>query len=363
VGIGSSFIKHKVDGKDKIKVEIDLSDHEKAINEILKLLVDEKVGILKTVEDITGVGHRVVHGGEDFTESALVTDKVIKAIEDNSVLAPLHNPANLLGIRAIARVLPEVPQTAVFDTAIHQTMPKKAFMYALPKEMYESHKIRRYGFHGTSHGYVSQKAAEILGKPLESLKLITCHIGNGISITAFKDGVSVDTSMGLTPLEGVVMGTRAGDMDPYIPLYIMKTLNMTADEVNDVMNKKGGMLALSGYSDMRDVESRYENGDKVCTDAIDVYSYRIQKYIGAYTAAMGGVDAIIFTAGVGEKSPIVRGKVLENFSYLGLHLDMEANEKNATVLTTPDSKVKALVVPTDEELVIATDTLKIIEGK
>jgi len=362
IGISGSFIKHQVGDGKPVQFYINLPNHKKAIDEVFQLLVDGEHGVLESIKELGGVGHRIVHGGEDFTGSVLIDENVIKSIHDNSVLAPLHNPPNLMGIEAVSALLPNIKQVGVFDTAIHQTMPKKAYLYALPKEQYTIHKIRRYGFHGTSHGYVARKAAEELNSPLEKLKLITCHLGNGGSITAFQDGESIDTSMGFTPLAGIMMGTRCGDLDPYIPLHIMENQGLTAAQVSAMMNKSGGLLAICGKRDVRDILAGMRDGDQGCIDAVEMYVYRIQKYIGAYTAAMNGVDAIVFTAGVGENAWPIRKMVLDNFGYLGLKLDEEANSKNETIITTPDSNVAALVIHTNEELVIAIDTYNIITG-
>lgn len=362
IGIEGSFINHKKEGRKTDQIYCDLPSHTKTIEKIFELLVDEEMGSLSSLEDLSGVGHRVVHGGEDFTQSVLIDGEVVEAIRENSVLAPLHNPPNLMGIDAVYKLIPEMRQVAVFDTAVHQTMPPKAYLYGLPKAQYTKHKIRRYGFHGTSHGYVAKKAAEQLGKPVEELKLITCHLGNGGSITAFEGGKSVDTSMGFTPLAGIVMGTRSGDLDPYIPLYIMQSQDMTAEQVSGMMNKQGGLLGISGRSDMRDITEGVEAGNSACLEAIEIFVYRIQKYIGAYIAALNGVDAIIFTAGIGENVRHVRRRVLANFGYMGITCDEEANEANETVISTADSKVKALVIHTDEELVIAKDTFDILNG-
>lgn len=363
IGISGSFINHKKEGGKTEQIYCDLPSHTKTIEKIFELLVDEKLGSLSSLDELSAVGHRVVHGGEDFAESVLVDGDVVEAIRKNSVLAPLHNPPNLMGIDAVYKLRPDMKQVAVFDTAVHQTMPPKAYLYGLPKEQYSTYKIRRYGFHGTSHGYVAKKAAEELGRPVEELKLITCHIGNGGSITAFDGGKSVDTSMGFTPLAGIVMGTRSGDLDPYIPLYIQQSQDMTAEQVSAMMNKQGGLLGLCGKSDMRDLTEGVENGEEACIQAREIFIYRIQKYIGAYIAALNGVDAIIFTAGIGENVRHVRSGVLENFGYMGLTCDEEANAANKTVISTPDSKVKAMVIHTDEELVIAQDTCKIIAGE
>ena len=361
IGISGSTIVRQCTGCCKDRQFIDLSNHKEAIDEILKLLLDSKQGLLSSLEELSGVGHRVVHGGEDFTGSVVVDRKVIKAIERNSMLAPLHNPPNLMGIKAMQSLLPDMPQVVVFDTAIHQGMPKKAYMYALPRIQYSNYKIRKYGFHGTSHGYVAEKAAEELGKPLEELKLITCHLGNGGSLAAFMGGKSVDTSMGFTPLDGIMMGTRSGSLDPYIPLYIMESQELTPAQVSAMMNKQGGLLAIAGKSDMRDIVETAATGDQDCIDAIEMFCYRIQKFIGSYAAAMNGVDAIIFTAGVGENNPMLRKTILENFEFIGLKVDDERNDANETRISTDDSKVAALKIHTNEELVIALDTYNLIK--
>jgi acetate kinase len=363
IGIEGSFINHKKEGRKTDQVYCDLPSHTQTIKKIFELLLDPEMGSLSSLEELSGVGHRVVHGGEDFTASVLVDGEVVEAIRKNSVLAPLHNPPNLLGIDAVYKLLPEMKQVAVFDTAIHQTMPPKAYLYGLPKEQYATYKIRRYGFHGTSHGYVMHKAASVLERPAEELKIITCHLGNGGSITAFDGGKSVDTSMGFTPLAGILMGTRAGDLDPYIPLYIMQSQELTSEQVGAMMNKQGGLLGLCGKCDMRDITAGMKEGNEDCIEAMGIFVYRIQKYIGAYIAAMNGVDAIVFTAGIGENVRYVREKVLENFGYMGVACNTAANEANETFISTADSKVKALVIHTDEELVIAKDTFDLISGK
>jgi acetate kinase len=362
IGIEGSFIKHKKEGRKTDQVYCDLPSHTKTIEKMFELLTDPEMGSLESLEELAGVGHRVVHGGEDFTRSVMVDGEVVEAIRKNSVLAPLHNPPNLLGIDAVYKLLPEMKQVAVFDTALHQTMPPKAYLYGLPKEQYSTYKIRRYGFHGTSHGFVAQKAAEELGRPLEELKLITCHLGNGGSITAFEGGKSVDTSMGFTPLAGIVMGTRSGDLDPYIPLYIMQSQELTAHQVDAMMNKQGGLLGLCGKCDMRDITEGVEAGNEACIEALEMFVYRIQKYIGGYIAALNGVDAVVFTAGIGENVQHVRRRILANFGYMGITCDEKANDENATVISTSGSAVKALVIHTDEELVIARDTFKIISA-
>ena len=357
IGIPGSFVGIKYANGEKRTVDVKLPTHNEALREVFALLLD---GVIDSLDDIKAVGHRIVHGGEIFKKSTLVDEKVIKEIEDLSILAPLHNPAAVLGIRAVQKALPQTPQVVTCDTAFHQTMPKKAFLYGLPLEQYTQHKIRKYGAHGTSHQYVAEEAAKLMGR---KGKFITCHIGSGASISAVDNGVCVDTSMGFTPLGGIIMGTRTGDMDPYIPLHIMKYQNKTADEVNTLMNKESGMLGLAGHSDMRDVEAEYLKGNPRAIDALEAYVYTITKFIGSYIAAMGGVDAIIFTAGVGENSPIVRSKVLTNLKYLGIEIDDEKNnirgEQN--MITTPNSKVKAFVIPTNEELVIARDTKNLVD--
>lgn len=361
VGIDGSTLTYAPGDEPKEKAFIDLPNHKAAIDEILKVLTDDEKGVLESLEDLGAVGHRVVHGGEDFTGSVVIDRDVVKAIERNSMLAPLHNPPNLMGIKAMSALLPDMPQVAVFDTAIHQSMPKKAYMYALPRAQYKEYKIRKYGFHGTSHGYVAKKAAEELGKPLEDIKLITCHLGNGGSLAAFMDGKSVDTSMGFTPLDGIIMGTRSGTLDPYVPLHIMESQELKPSQVSSMMNKQGGLLAISGRSDMRDNVEAAEAGDADCQMAIEMFCYSIQKYIGSYAAAMNGVDCIVFTAGVGENNPMLREKILENFTFIGVELDQEKNNANETVLTTADSKVAALKIHTNEELVIALDTYNLVK--
>jgi len=361
IGISGSTIVRECTGCCKERQFIDLPDHRTAVDAILKLLLESKQGILESLEELGGVGHRVVHGGEDFSASVLVDREVIKAIERNAMLAPLHNPPNLMGIKAMQALLPNVPQVAVFDTALHQSMPKKAYMYALPRIQYTNYKIRKYGFHGTSHGYVASKAAQEMGKPLEELKLITCHLGNGGSITAFMDGKSYDTSMGFTPLDGIMMGTRSGSLDPYIPLHIMESQELKPAQVSTMMNKQGGLLAIAGRSDMRDVVQAAAEGDQNCIEGIEMFCYRIQKFIGGYIAAMNGVDGIVFTAGVGENNPMLRKKVLANFEFLGLKVDDVRNDANETVITTDDSTVVGLKIHTNEELVIALDTYGLIK--
>ncbi|WP_026670106.1 acetate/propionate family kinase [Butyrivibrio sp. AE3006] len=345
---------------DKITKDTAIPDHNRAITLVIEALTDPQTGVIKSLDEIGAVGHRIVHGGEKFTKSVIIDEDVIKAIEEVSDLAPLHNPANLIGIRACQSAMPGVPMVAVFDTAFHQTMPEEAFLYGIPYTLYEKYKIRRYGFHGTSHSYVSKKAAEMLGKDYSELKTIVCHLGNGASVSAVKNGKCVDTSMGLTPLEGLIMGTRSGDIDPSVVEFIMKKEGINVAEAENLLNKKSGVLGLSGdvSSDFRDLEDGYFKGDEGCIRAINTFCYRVAKYVGAYAAAMDGVDCICFTAGVGENGPLVRDIICQRLGFLGVILDKEANEVHGKekVVSTPDSKVKVLVVPTNEELAIARDT-------
>lgn len=365
IAIDGSMITYQPAGGEKEKTVTPMADHTEAIRLVLDALTNEKTGVVKDLSEIDAVGHRVVHGGERFSESVVVDDDVIKAIEDCSDLAPLHNPANLIGIHACRKLMPNVPMVVVFDTAFHQTMPQEAYLYGLPYEYYEKYKVRRYGFHGTSHSYVSQKAAELLGKKYEDLKIIVCHLGNGASVSAVKNGKCVDTSMGLTPLEGLIMGTRSGDIDPAIIEYIANKENKSIEEMLTVLNKKSGVLGLSNNlsSDFRDIENGYLAGDENAVRAMNTFCYRVLKYIGAYVAAMNGVDAICFTAGVGENGPIIRNIVCENLGYLGIELDQEANNKRGEdiVITTPESRTKVCVIPTNEELAIARETARLVK--
>jgi acetate kinase len=366
IGIEGGRLVHRVNN-DKHVIERNMKDHEEALKLVLDVLVDPEIGVIKDLSEIDAVGHRVVHGAERFASSVLIDEEVMKALEENVHLAPLHNPPNILGIKAVQKLLPKVPNVGVFDTAFHQSMPKKAYLYALPYELYEKHRIRRYGFHGTSHRYVSRRAAEILGRDYYDFKVITCHLGNGASIAAVRHGKSVDTSMGFTPLEGLVMGTRCGDIDPAIVIYLQQNLGMSVEKVYDLLNKKSGMLGLTNNlsSDMRDIEDAAHSGNEIAQLALDIYVYRIAKYIGAYAAAMNGVDAIVFTAGVGENSPYVREKVCEYLGFLGVKIDRQLNDVKGLerIISTPDSKVAVLIVPTNEELVIARDTKYIVENK
>jgi len=366
VGLKDSELKHQPKGKEPFMLIQDVADHELGIDLILKALLDPKHGVVDSVNDIFAVGHRVAHGGENFSASALITAEVKKNIEEVIELAPLHNPANLKGIVSMEKLLPSVPQVAVFDTAFHQTIPPQAYMYGLPYSLYEEDKIRRYGFHGTSHKYVFEKACDALFMRQNNVRAITCHLGNGASIAAIKNGKSVDTSMGLTPVEGLIMGTRSGDLDLGALLYIMKK-GLDVEDANNLINKKSGMLGVSGVSsDMRDIENAaWNEGNKRAQLALDMYMYRIKKYIGAYAAAMGGVDLIIFTGGVGENGPETREVICKGLEFLGVSFDAEKNtglRGKLELISKHDSQVKVMVVPTNEELVIAHDTLKIVSG-
>ncbi len=366
IGIDGKFT-YKPEGKQAVKeADVPMPTHAEAIQAVLDALVDPKNGVIGSMKEIDAVGHRVVHGGEKFNKSVLITDDVIQAIEECVPLAPLHNPANLTGIRACQKVMPGVPMVAVFDTAFHQTMPAHAFMYALPYEYYEQDKVRRYGFHGTSHKYVSQRAAVMLGKPIESLKLISCHLGNGSSVTAIDGGKSVDTSMGFTPLAGVPMGTRSGDLDAGIIQYVMNHHQMGVDEMLNILNKKSGVQGVSGVSsDFRDLGEAAQKGNGRAALAVDMFNYGVKKLIGSYAAAMGGVDAIIFTAGVGENSADQRMAIAGGLEFMGVKMDPEANKIRGkeAVISAADSQVKVLLIPTNEELMIAMDTAAIVSGK
>lgn len=363
IGIDGRLVYQK-SGLDKEITESAMPTHKEAIQMVLDALVNPQTGAIASLSEIGAVGHRVVHGGEKFTVSTLLTDEAMKAIEECNDLAPLHNPANLIGINACKELMPNVPMVGVFDTAFHQTMPKKAYLYGLPHEYYEKYKIRRYGFHGTSHSFVSKRLAEYLGMDLENSKIIVAHLGNGASISAVLNGKCVDTSMGLTPLEGLVMGTRSGDIDPAIMEYIAKKENLDIDGIMNVLNKKSGVQGLSGLSsDFRDLEEGYRAGNELAKNAVDVFCYRVAKYIGSYVAAMNGVDAIAFTAGIGENANFVREKVMGYLGYLGIGLDAAKNDAahgDEEIISTPDSKVKVCVIPTNEELAIARETVALI---
>lgn len=365
IGIDGSRIVYQPAGGEKEVTESPMPNHTQAVKMVLDALVNDKTGVIKSLDEVGAVGHRIVHGGEKFASSTIINDEVIEAIKECNDLAPLHNPANLIGIDACKENMPNTPMVGVFDTAFHQTMPEKAYLYGLPYEYYENYKVRRYGFHGTSHSFVSKKVAEMLNKPYDSLKTIVCHLGNGASVCAVKNGKSVDTSMGLTPLEGLIMGTRSGDIDPAIIEFLAKKENMTLAEVMNVLNKKSGVQGLTGFtSDFRDIMDAKDKGDERAIKTLEVYAYRVAKYIGAYTAAMNGVDAIAFTAGLGENNCFIREKICEYLGFLGVSIDAEQNSKHGedVIISTPESKVKVLVVPTDEELKIARETLALVEG-
>jgi len=362
IGLEGSILTHEPTDKEKVKITADIKDHTIAIGLVLEALVDGSHGVIVSMKEIDAIGHRGVHGGELFSDSVLVTADVIKAIENCIEMAPLHNPPNISGINACTELMPGVPQVAVFDTAFHQTMPKKAYMYALPYEAYEKYGIRRYGFHGTSHKYVSQRVAELMGKNYSDLKIITCHLGNGSSLAAIKNGQCVDTSMGFTPLEGLVMGTRCGNIDPAIIPFLMKKENMTMDEIDTYINKKSGVLGISGVSsDFRDIEKAAEGGNERAQLALDMFTYEVVKFIGSYAAAMNGVDAIVFTAGVGENAIGMRATITAGVEYLGTKIDNEKNNVRGKEreISADGSKVKVFIIPTNEELVIARDTAKI----
>ncbi|TCN24430.1 acetate kinase [Mesobacillus foraminis] len=359
IGLKDSIFTISVNGE-KIKDVLDIPNHEVAVKMLLDKLISN--GIIQSLNEIEGVGHRVVHGGEEFDDSVLITDEVLAKIDKLSELAPLHNPANLTGIRAFQQVLPNVPAVAVFDTAFHQTMPENSFLYSLPYNYYKEFGIRKYGFHGTSHKYVSQRAAEMLGRPIEHLRLISCHLGNGASIAAIEGGKSIDTSMGFTPLAGVTMGTRSGNIDPALIPYIMEKTNKTADEVLDVLNKESGMLGVSGFSsDLRDIQTEADKGNKRAELALQVFGDRIHKYIGSYAARMSGVDAIIFTAGIGENSTAIRERVLKGLEFMGVYWDPALNKVHGeeAFISYPHSPVKVMVIPTNEEVMIARDILRL----
>ncbi|NMM54183.1 acetate kinase [Paenibacillus aquistagni] len=364
IGMDSSILVHEPHHTDEVTEVSEILEHTTAVRKVLDKLTDPEVGVIKSIEEIDAVGHRVVQGGDLFKESVIVDAKVKAGITSLFDLAPLHNPAHMMGIRAVEANMPNIPQVVVFDTAFHSTMPEKAYMYAIPKVLYKKHKVRRYGFHGTSHDYVSKVTAETIGRPVEDLKIVTCHIGNGASLTAVEGGKSVDTSMGMTPLEGLMMGTRSGDLDPAIVPFVMMKEDLTVNEVNSMLNKHSGLLAISGSSsDMREITEGMEQGEPNATLAFEMYVYRLRKYIGSYVAAMDGVDAIVFTAGVGENSAVIRQHTCEKLTFLGVEIDPELNKirsKEPRRISTPNSKVEVLVVPTNEELMIARDTYRLV---
>ena len=364
IGIEGSQMTYAPAEGEKTETVTPMKDHTEAIRLVLGALTDKENGVVKSLDEIGAVGHRLVHGGENFASSTLITDEVIKAIEECNDLAPLHNPANLIGISACKELMPNTPMAGVFDTAFHQTMPEEAYLYGLPYHYYEDYKVRRYGFHGTSHSYVSARAAEVVGKAYEDLKIIVCHLGNGASVSAVKNGKCVDTSMGLTPLEGLIMGTRSGDIDPAIIEFLCNKENKSVQEIMNVLNKKSGVFGLSGdfSSDFRDLEKAYRAGEAFAQRTMKAFAYRVAKYIGAYAAAMNGVDVICFTAGIGENSPFIRTMVCSYLGYLGIELDEEANVKRGeeVEITTPESRTKVLVIPTNEELAIARETVALL---
>lgn len=363
IGIPGSLIKHNaLDGR-SVTREIVMKDHNDAISALIKVLTHEEWGVLKSLDELNAVGHRVVHGGEKFFKSVVINDEVLETLEDCVELAPLHNPPNIMGIKACQANMPDVPQVAVFDTAFHQTMPRKAFLYPIPYEYYGKYRVRKYGFHGTSHKYVAERAAELIGKPLEQLKIITCHLGNGSSITAIEGGKSVDTSMGFTPLDGLPMGTRCGSIDPAIVTYIMNKEGLTTDRMDTILNKKSGVLAVSGVSsDFRDLDEAVDNGNERAFLALSIFAYKIKQYIGAYTCAMGGLDALVFTAGIGENNAAMRTSVCKRLDFLGIEIDESKNSIRGEEIdiSTPDAKVRTLVIPTNEELAIAKETQKLL---
>ncbi|MGL4227520.1 MAG: acetate kinase [Tannerellaceae bacterium] len=364
IGLPGSFLKLVTPEGKKVVLEKEMTEHNAAIDFILHTLTSAEYGCIKSLDEINAVGHRVVHGGEKFASSVLINDEVIKQLEECIELAPLHNPPNLKGINAVTRLMPNVPQIGVFDTAFHQTMPDYAYMYGLPYSLYKKYGVRRYGFHGTSHRYVSQRACEILGVPFEEQKIITAHIGNGGSITAIKDGKSIDTSMGMTPVEGLLMGTRAGDVDAGALSFIMEKEHLDAAGLSNLINRESGVAGLSEISsDMRDIEDAIEKGDKNAILAMEMYNYRIKKYIGAYAAALGGLDILVFTGGVGENQWVTRSAVCKDMEFMGIEFDVEKNDGlrgEEVVLSLPNSRVKVMVVPTDEEFMIASDTMEIL---
>ncbi len=363
IGLPDSFLKFKRPDGSKGVINVSMPDAKEAVRQVLTLLTDPKEGVIKSFDEIEAVGHRVVHGMDKFSKSVLITPEVIAKVKECYPVAPLHNPANITGIEAVSDILPAVPQVAVFDTAFHQTMPAKAYMYALPYEAYEKYGVRRYGFHGTSHRYVSRRACEFLGVPYDKQRIITCHIGNGASITAIKDGISIDTSMGLTPTEGLMMGTRVGDVDPGALVYLMKQEGLDADGLSDLINKRSGVAGVSEISsDMRDIEDAVARGDQRAILALDMYEYRILKYIGAYAAVLGGVDIIVFTGGVGENQISTREKICKQLAFMGITFNEEANKARGkeVEISGADSAVKVVVIPTDEELMIARDTAEIV---
>lgn len=361
IGMAGAVLSHQRYDGDKIKIAGEILDHQIAVEYVLGVMLSKNHGVIDDKKDIEAVGHRVVHGGESFTGSVFISDEVVKVLQDNIELAPLHNPPNIKGIQACQRILPDTPQCGVFDTAFHAQMPPKSYLYGIPYELYKKYKIRRYGFHGTSHLYVSQKAAELLGKDISQLKIVTAHLGNGCSIAAIKHGKSIDTSMGFTPLEGLLMGTRSGDLDPSLILYIMGKEGLTIGEANTLLNKHSGLIGISGESsDMREILSAVKDNQQRAKWAFEIFCYRIKKYIGAYAAAMGGLDALVFTGGIGENAKEVREEICKDLEFLGIELDDIKNSNGVEFISKSDSKAAVLRIPTNEELVIAMDTAKIV---
>lgn len=364
VGLDGAFVKVKMPDGTKKTIMHDIPEHTEGVKFIFSLLTDPEIGVIKSLDEIDAVGHRMVHGGEKFNKSVLLDDEVLKTFEECSDLAPLHNPANLKGVKAVSELMPGLPQVGVFDTAFHQTMPAHSYLYAIPYELYKKYGVRRYGFHGTSHRYVSQRVCDYLGVKYEDKRIITCHIGNGGSVAAVQNGKCVDTSMGLTPLEGLMMGTRSGDIDAGAVTFLEKKLGLDADGMSNLLNKKSGVLGITGISsDMREIDDAVAAGNEMAKIALDMYNYRIKKYVGAYAAAMGGCDIIVFTAGVGENQYQMREAVCSGMEYMGVKLDVEKNKTirgEEAVISTPDSKVTVCVIPTDEELMIATDTMNLL---
>ena len=364
IGIEGSILTQKVEGKDKYVINSDIKDHKEAIRLVLEALVDPVHGVIKSMDEISAVGHRVVHGGEKYSDSVLINDEVLQSIKDCIVLAPLHNPPNVIGIEACKELMPNTPMVAVFDTAFHQTMPKHAYICPLPYELYEKYGVRKYGFHGTSHKYVSNKVAEAMGKDIKDLKIITCHLGNGCSLAAVKNGKSIDTSMGFTPLAGVMMGTRSGSIDPSVISFLIEQHGYTIEEIDELLNKKSGVLGISGVSsDFRDVLAAGEAGNERAKLALEIFYYKVRTQIAAYAGAMGGVDVIVFTAGIGENSSITRREILKGLEFFGFTINDEKNELRGHIqeISNEDSKVKVYVVPTNEELMIARDTAKLVK--
>lgn len=365
IGIDNSYLEYEYGIDQELTIEKNIDDHKSGIQLLLDTILDKEYGVINNIEEIEAIGHRIVHGGEEFASSILIKDSDLSKIEKVSDLAPLHNPANIMGIKVFNELMPDKPQVGVFDTAFHQTMPKKSYLYALPYSYYQDYAVRRYGFHGTSHSYVARRAAEMLNEDLSEIKLISCHLGNGGSLAAVKNGKSIDTSMGMTPLEGLVMGSRCGDIDPAIVPFISEKEKLNIKQIDNILNKKSGLLGVSGISsDFRDVEEAAKNGNERAETAVELFNYRVKKYIGAYSAAMSGVDVIVFTAGIGENSISARNEILAGLEYLGIEIDENRNNCRGQeqIISKPSSEVKVLVIPTNEELVIARDTVELLNN-